>query len=278
MSVLPFLLSGRIQTRFLDWDDNVVPRLLAIFRSVERETRGQKHRRNVEIRQQEFAEYSAQLIEQYQPFLDSATLRRAPQVQKLLSEDDYRTPITPERFSPIRDELVLWADRELAPTYSTMATSFRSVHWGLLSLDVSGAPDRELLEMVVAMFGCKACKFAYDYKSHAKHGRECSKAIRARSFGSGGSGPAEKHAIVLALHLLQLVGLPEGSTRALVERTLGETKFVCLCGNSKFRKQVGFFELVRPAPRRRGPSINISSHLGVQASTPDLRERGPRRS
>ena len=220
------------------------------------------------MRQQEFAEYSAQLIEQYQPFLDSATLRRAPQVRKLLSEDDYRTPMTPERFSPIRDELVLWADRELAPAYSTMANSFRSVHWGLLSPSVSGAPDRELLEMVVAMFGCKACKFVYDYKSHAKHGKECSKAIRARYFGSEGSGPAEKYTIVLALRLLKLVGLPEDSTRALVGRTLGETRFVCLCGNPKFRKQVGFFELVRPVPHLRHPSVNVSFHVGVEAPTP----------
>ena len=235
-----------ILPRFLDWNENVVPRLLAIFRLVERETKGQTHKRNIEMRQQEFAEYSAQLIEQYQPFLDNAALRRAPQVQKLLSEDDYRTPITRERFSPIRDELVLWANRELAPTYSTMANSFRSVHWSLLSPDISGASDREFLEMVITMFGCKACKTVYDYKSHAKHSKECSKAIRARSFGSGGSGPVEKHAVVLTLHLLKLVGLPEDSTRALVERTLGETKFVCLCGNPKFRKQVGFFELVCP--------------------------------
>jgi len=222
------------------------------------------------MRQQEFAECSAQLIEQYQPFLDSATLRRAPQVQKLLSEDDYRTPITPERLSPILDELVLWADRELAPTYSTMANSFRSVHCGLLPPSVSGAPDRELLEMVVTMFGCKACKFLYDYKSHSKHGKECSRAIRARSFGSGCSGPAEKHAIVVVLHLLKLVGLPEDSTRALVGRTFDETKFVCLCGNPKFRKQVGFFELVRPIPRLRGPSVDVSFHSGVQAPTPDF--------
>jgi len=238
---------------FLDWNENVVPRLLAIFRSVERETKGQTHKRNIEMRQQEFAEYSAHLIEQYQPFLDNATLRRAPQVQKLLSEDDYQIPITPERFSLIRNELVHWANRELAPTYSTMANSFRSAHWDFLPPNISGAPDREFLEMVVTMFGCKACKFVDDYKSQAKHTKECSKAIRARSFGSEGSGPAEKHAIVLALHLLKLVGLPADSTRAMVERTLSETKFVCLCGNPKFRKQVGFFELVRPASTSSWP-------------------------
>jgi len=255
MSVPPLSCSFRrlIHTRFLDWNENVVPRLLAIFRLVERETKGQQHRRNVGIRQQEFAEHSAQLIEHYQPFLDSVTLRRAPQVQKLLSEDDYRIPVTPERFSPIHDELVLWADRELAPTYSTMANSFRSMHQGLLSPNTSGTPDREFLEKVVTMFGCKACKVVYDYKTHAKHGKECPKAIRARSLSARGSGPAEKHAVVLALRFLQLVGLPEDSTRALVEQTLGGTKFVCLCGNPKFRKQVGFFELVRPvlisAPR-----------------------------
>jgi len=245
---LPFLLLPHTHAHFLDWNENVVPRLLAIFRLVEQETKGQKHRKNIEMREQEFAEYSAQLIERYQPFLDSATLRRAPHVQKLLSEDDYRIPVTPERLSPIHSELVLWADRELAPTYSIMANSFRSMHGDLLSPNTSGVSDREFLEKVVTMFGCKACKIVYDYKSHAKHGKECSKAIRARSFGSQGSGPAEKHAVVLALRLLHSVGLPEDSTRVLVERSLGQTKFVCLCGNPKFRKQVGFFELVRPVP------------------------------
>jgi len=228
-----------------DWNENVVPRLRAIFRSVEQEIEGQRHRKDIETRQQEFAERSAPFIEHYKPFLDVSALRRAPQVQKLLSEGDYQTPLTPERFSSIHDELVLWADRELAPTYSTLATSFRSVHEGLLSPNTLGVSDREFLEKVVTMFGCKSCGVVYDYKTHAKHGKECLKAIRARTFGSQGSGPAEKHAIVLALRLLQLLGLPEDSTRALVEETFCGTRFVCLCGNPKFRKHVGFFELVR---------------------------------
>ena len=238
----------RIHTLSLDWNENVVPRILAIFRSVEREVEGQKQRRNIETRQQEFAECSARLIERHRPFLDSTVLRRAPQVQKLLSDGDYQTPVTPERFSSIHDELAVWADRELAPTYSAMANSFRSVHQELLPQSTSTVSDREFLERVVTMFRCKSCKAVYDYKTHAKHEKECVKAIRARSFGSRGSGPAERHAIVLALHLLQLLGLPEDSTRALVEQTFCETKFVCLCGNPKFRKQVGFFELVRPIP------------------------------
>lgn len=246
--VLFLFLTTHIRVLWADWDENVVPRLLAIFRSVEREIEGQKHRKNVEMRQQEFAECSAELTERYQPFLDNAALRRAPQAQKLLSEDSYQSSITPERFSSIHHELVLWADRELAPTYSAMANSFRATHEGLLSPDTSGVSDHDFLEKVVTMFGCKSCKAVYDYKSHAKHGKECLKAIRARSFGSQSSGPAQKHAVVLALRLLQLLGLPEDSTRALVEQTFGETKFVCLCGNPRFRKQVGFFGLVRPVP------------------------------
>jgi len=242
-----FLLLTRIHTLFLDWNENAVPRLLAIFRSVERETGGQKRRRDIEARQQEFAKCSASLIERYEPFLDGATLRRAPQVQKLLSEGDYQTPVTPERFSSIHDELVIWADRELAPTYSAMADSFRSMHQGLLSPETSGVPDREFLEKVVTMFGCKSCKAVHDYKKHVKHRKECLKAVRARSFVSQGSGPVGEHAVMLALRVLQLLGLPEDSTRALVEQTFCETKFVCLCGNPKFRKQVGFFELVRSA-------------------------------
>ena len=98
------------------------------------------------------------------------------------------------------------------------------------------------------MFGCKPCKAVYDYKAYAKHGKECLKAIRIRAFVSQGSGPAERDAVVTALRLLQLLGLPEDSMRALVDQTFCETKFVCLCGNPKFRKQVGFFELVRPDP------------------------------
>ncbi|KAF9781518.1 hypothetical protein BJ322DRAFT_1220382 [Thelephora terrestris] len=227
------------------WNENVVPRLLPIFRSVEQEIEKQKHMKDIEARQQEFATCSAQLIERYKPFLDNAALRLAPQVQKLLSEDDYKTPITPERFSSIHDELVLWADRELAPTYSTMADSFRSTHRGLLSPNTSGVPDRELLEKVVTMFGCKSCKAVFDYKSHSKHGKECLKTIRARAVGSKGSEPAGKYAVTLAVRLLRLLELPEDSTRALVEETFRETKFVCLCGNPKFRKQVGFFELLQ---------------------------------
>ena len=231
----------------LDWNENVIPRLLPIFRSVEKEIEKQKHTKNIEARQQEFATCSSPLIEQYKPFLDSSALRRAPQVQKLLSENNYQIPVTPERFSPIHDELVVWADRELAPTYSAMADSFRSTHQGLLSPNPSGVSDRELLEKVVTMFGCRSCKAVYDYKAHSKHGKECLKAIRARSFGSKCSEPAEKHAVVLSVRLLQLLGLPEDSTHALVE-TFRETKFVCLCSNPKFRNQVGFFELVRPVP------------------------------
>ena len=241
-----------IRTPLIDWDENVVPRLFAIFRSVERETKGQNHRRNVEMRQQEFAECSASLIEQYQPFLDGATLGRAPQVRKLLSEGGYKIPVTPERFSSIRNDLVLWADRELTPTYSVMANSFRSLRGGLISSETSGVSDRELLEKVVTMFRCKSCKAVYDYKSHAKHGKECLKAIRARYPGSQCSGPAEEYAVVLALRLLRFLGLPDDSTRALVEQTFGETEFVCLCGNPKFRKQVGFFELVRTVPTSGG--------------------------
>ena len=230
----------------LDWNENVVPRLLPVFRSVEKEVEKQKHMKNIETRQQELATCSAPLIEQYKPFLDSSALRRAPQVQRLISENNYQTPVTLERFSSIHDELIVWVDRELAPTYSTMAGSFRSMHQGLLSPNTLGVSDRELLERVVTMFGCRSCKTVYDYKAHSKHGKECLKAIRARSFSSKCSEPAEKHAIVLAVRLLQLLGLPEDSTRALVEETFRETKFVCLCGNPKFRRQVGFFELVRP--------------------------------
>jgi len=241
-------LSTQLHALLLDWNENVVPRLLAIFRSVEREIEGRKQKRNIETRQQEFADHSAPLIEHHRPFLDRAVLRRAPQAQKLLSDGDYQTPVTPERFSSIHDELAVWADRELAPTYSAMADSFRSVHQGLLSQNTSTVSDREFLEKVVTMFGCKSCKAVYDYKTHGKHETECVKAIRARSLGSRSSGPVEQHAVVLALRLLQLLGLPEDSTRALVEQTFCETKFVCLCGNPKFRKQVGFFELVCPIP------------------------------
>ena len=251
MSVFPsasFLLPTQIPALLLDWNENVVPRLLPIFRSVEREIEKQRHRRNIETRQQEFAECSASLIEHYEPFLDSVALRRAPQVQELLSEGGYKIPVTPERFSSIHDQLVLWADRELAPTYSAMANSFRSVHEGVPSPGASGVSDREFLEKVVTMFRCKSCKAVYDYKAYTKHERECPKTVRTLIFGPRGSEPSEKYAVVLALRLLQLLGLPEDSTRALVEQTFGETKFVCLCGNPKFRKQVGFFELVRPAP------------------------------
>ena len=200
------------------------------------------------MRQQEFAECSAPLIKCYQPFLDSAALRRAPKVQKVLSEGDYKTPVTPETSPSIHDELTPWDDQELAQTYSAMANSFRTMHGGLLSPDTSSASDREFLEKVVTMFECRSCKAVYDYRSHAKHGKECHKAIRARSFGSQGFGPVGKHAVVLALRLLQLLGLPEDSTRVMVEQTFGDTKFVCLCGNPRFRKQVGFFELVRSIP------------------------------
>ena len=83
MSIFPFalfLLATHILS--LDWNENVVPRLLAIFRSVERKADGWKHTRNIEMRQQEFARRPAPLIERYLPFLDSGTLKRAPQVQK----------------------------------------------------------------------------------------------------------------------------------------------------------------------------------------------------
>lgn len=267
----PFVrLSTHFHIFLLDWDENVFPRLLAIFRSVEKEIEGQIHKRNVETRQQEFAECSAPLMEQYKPFLDSSALRRAPQVQKLLSEDNYQTPVTPERFSSIHDELVIWADRELAPTYSAMADSFRSTHRELLAPNTSGVSDRELLEKVVTMFGCKSCKAVYDYKTHAKHGKECLNAIRARSYGPQCSQPAEKHSIMLAVRLLQLLGLPEDSTRALVEQTFCETKFVCLCGNPKFRKQVGFFELVclflTPARLFGSADCPLSSVWGLHIS------------
>ena len=262
-----------------DWNENVVPRLIPIFRSVEREIEKQKHRKDIETRQQEFAACSAPLIEQYKPFLDASALGRAPQVQKLLSEDNYQTSVTPERFSSIHDELVSWANRELAPTYSAMANSFRSAHQSLLSPNTSSVSDRDLLEKVVTMFGCKSCKAVYDYKSSSKHGKECLKAIRARALRSKGSEPAEKHAVILAIRLLHLLGLPEDSTRALVEDTFRETKFVCLCGNPKFRKQVGFFELVRPVPASThffSPLI-VCSISGVQASAFDFRERRARR-
>ncbi|KAF9646712.1 hypothetical protein BDM02DRAFT_3188609 [Thelephora ganbajun] len=253
------------------WNENVVPRLLAIFRSVKRETERQKYRRNVETRQQEFAELSAPLIEHYKPFLDTPALRRAPQVQKLLSEDNYQIPLTPERFASIHDELVTWSDRELAPTYSTMANSFRSVHQGLLPPNISDVSDREFLEKVVTMFTCKSCKAVYDFKTHSQHGKECLKAIQARSFGSKGSRPAEKHAIVLAVRLLQLLGLPDDSTRALVEQTFGETKFVCLCGNPKFRKQVGFFELLQHliSENEAYEEVKCQVQIGVQRLNPD---------
>jgi len=273
--------STQLYTLLLDWNENVVPRLLAIFRSVEREIEGQKQKRNIETRQQEFADCSAPLIEQHKPFLDRAVLRRAPQAQKLLSDGDYQTPVTPERFSSIHDELAVWADRELAPTYSVMADSFRSVHQGLLSQNTSTVSDREFLEKVVAMFGCKSCKAIYDYKAHGRHEKECVKAIRARSLGSRSSGPVEQHAVVLALRLLQLLGLPEDSTRALVEQTFCETKFVCLCGNPKFRKQVGFFELVRPVPAsvQLLSQVNCSFRFGDSSfNTSFLRTKRTKRS
>lgn len=274
-------LSTRIYVLLLDWNENVVPRLLPIFRSVEREIEEQKHRRNIETRKQEFADCSAPLVERYKPFLDVSVLRRAPQVQKLLSEDNYQTPVTPERFSSIHDELVAWADQELAPTYSAMANSFRSVHHGVLPPDALAVSDREFLDKVVTMFGCKSCKAVHDSKAHTKHRNECPKATRVRSLGSQGSVPAEKHAVVLALRLLQLLGLPGDSTRALVEQTFCETKFVCLCGNPKFRKQVGFFELVRVVPtsmRLLGLANRLFRFWGSSFNTSFLKTRRTKRS
>ena len=91
----PFLLLTHVHTLLPDWNENVVPRLLAIFRSVERKIKGQRYMRNVEMRQEEFAERSAPLIGRYRPFLDGATMKRAPQVQKLLPKGDHEIPTTP---------------------------------------------------------------------------------------------------------------------------------------------------------------------------------------
>ena len=103
MSVLPsapFLLLTHLHTLLPDWNENVVPRLLVIFQSVEWKAKGQRHTRNVEMRQQEFAERSAPLIGRYRSFLDGATMKRAPQVQKLLPKGDYKIPTTPEGSLP----------------------------------------------------------------------------------------------------------------------------------------------------------------------------------
>ena len=236
------LLASRSHTRSTDWNENVVPRLLPIFRSVEQQVEGQKRRGDVEARKQESPDCAAQLIERRLP--DDTAPRRVPEI--LQPEDNGQSPATPDMLSY---EIAAWADRELAPNYSLMANSFRSAHQGVLSPETSTASDRDFLERVVAMFACKSCRAVYDYKTHANHGSECVKAIRARSLGSKCSGPAGRHAVVLALRLLQLFGLPEDSTRALVREVFCETKFVCLCGNPKFRKQLGFFELVRLFPR-----------------------------
>lgn len=225
-----------------DWNDHVVPRLLPISRSIQREVEKQEHRRNVEARQLEFAECSAPLVELYKPFLDSSALKRAPLVRELLSESNYQTPVTPERFSSIRAELVFWVDRELAPTYSAMANSFRSEHQGLLSPSISSVSDRDLLEKAITIFKCGSCKNVYDYKAYSKHGRDYHATIQVRSQRSE---PAGKQAVMLLVRLLQFLGLPEDSTRRLVEQTFCETKFVCLCGNPKFKKHLGFFALVR---------------------------------
>jgi hypothetical protein len=188
------------------------------------------------------------LVERYKPFLDSSTLKRAPLVHKLLSEGNYQTAITLERFSSIHNELVIWVDRELAPTYSKIANYFRSTLQGSLPPSISGTSDRELLEKVVTLFECVSCKAVYDYKTHSRHEKDCLKAIQARFLGLQPSRPVSTHAVILVIHLLQLLGLPEDSTRTLVEQTFCETYFVCLCGNPKFRKQVGFFALVRLIP------------------------------
>lgn len=231
-----FLLpASRSHTHSPDWNENVVPRLLPLFRSVQKQVEGKTRRGVVEARKQESTERSAQLTEPHEPSPDNTVPRRVP-------EDNDRTPTTPETLPSVR------ADRELAPNYSAMADSFRSAHQGILSPDTSAASDCDFLEKFVTMFACKSCRAVYDYKTHANHGAECVKAIRARSLGSKHSGPVGRHAVVLALRLLQLFDLPEDSTRALVEEMFCETKFVCLCGNPKFRKHVGFFELVRLFP------------------------------
>ena len=83
MSVFPFApFLSATHILLLDRNENVIPRLLAIFRSVDRKANGQKHTRNIDMRQQEFARRPAPLIERYLPFLDSGTLKCAPQVQK----------------------------------------------------------------------------------------------------------------------------------------------------------------------------------------------------
>ena len=78
----PLLLATHIL--LLDWNENVIPRLLSIFRSVDRKADGWKHTRNIEMRQQESARRPAPLIERCRPFLDSGTLKRALWVQKQL--------------------------------------------------------------------------------------------------------------------------------------------------------------------------------------------------
>ena len=156
----------------------------------------------METREQEFAECSASFIDRYKPFFDRFTLKSAPLVQELMSEDDYQIPVTPERFSSIHDELVVWADRELAPTYSAMANSFRSAHQALLPRSLSEVSDRELLGKAITVFGCVSCKGVYDYKAHTKHRKVCLKTIRARRSGLQPYRPICKPGIMLAIRLL----------------------------------------------------------------------------
>ena len=122
----------------------------------------------------------------------------------------------------MHDGFILWGNREPAPTRPMMSNHVRTLYEWFLPPNTSGDFYRELLEKAVTTFRRESCKAVNDCKLYAKHRKEDLKSYS--SFGLHGSGPAEKHGVVLTLRL-QFFVLPEDSARALVEQTFNETTF-----------------------------------------------------
>ena len=155
---------------------------------------------------------------------------------------------------------ILWADREPAPTFPMMSNCVRTLYKWLLPPNTSGVFDRELLEKVVTMFRRKSCKAVNKYGLYAKPRKEDLKTARIQH----GSGPVEKHGVVLALRLLQFLVLPEDSARILVEKTFNETTFYSSAKNPSLGSNPSSLSRygVHP-PRLKGSSVNCPFHFSI---------------
>ena len=124
-----------------------------------------------------------------------------------------------------------------------LVKQFRSEHPDLFPTETPNRTAAKFLDQCAVVFQCTACESVYHFKDAGTHGTECTRSPPS-PWSIESSTPAKRSIVALVLSLLEALELPQDVTLSSATEAFKDVRFVCLCGDPRYKGHFDFEGLV----------------------------------